>query len=183
MSHYNAYKQVFKNHKKQFLPINEWNYIILNDNIDNYLKREFGESSISSVKQEKLECLKNEKISFTKNSDVFLNFLIEHNFNFCVVTNTNKASVDIFKTQLPLLNGIKQWITRDDYNLPKPNRECYQLAKQTYYKNEKYIIGFEDSIVGYNALKYSTDLIYIYNNEIIFKNNDCYLFDDYSIFI
>jgi DNA mismatch repair ATPase MutS len=49
-----------------------------------------------------------------------------------------------------------------------------------YHKNEKYIIGFEDSMVGYTALKRHTDLIYIYDNERIFINNDCYLFDDYK---
>ena len=37
-------------------------------------------------------------------------------------------------------------------------------------------------MVGYKALKEHTDLIYIYNNETIFKNNDCYLFDDFSFF-
>ena len=42
------------------------------------------------------------------------------------------------------------------------------------------MIGVEDSLVGYAALEKHTDLIYIYENEIVFKNNDCFLFDDFS---
>jgi beta-phosphoglucomutase-like phosphatase (HAD superfamily) len=79
-----------------------------------------------------------------------------------------------------LLNEIKQWIYREDYHLPKPDGECYKLAQKKYYKNEKYILGFEDSMVGYKALKQITDTIYIYNNEKLFKNNDSYLFDDFT---
>ena len=180
MAHYNAYSKVFEKYNKTFLNIDEWNNIILNDNIDNYLKIIFDESMISTIKKQKCNYLNDEKICFTKNSEVFLKFLIENNFNFCIVTNTNEETVNVFKTKLPLLNEIIQWVYRDDYNLAKPNTECYKIAKQKYHKDEKYVIGFEDSMVGYSALKQQTDLIYIYNNTDIFKNNDCYLFDDYN---
>jgi beta-phosphoglucomutase-like phosphatase (HAD superfamily) len=87
---------------------------------------------------------------------------------------------ELFKEKLPLLNEINQWICKEDYTSPKPDGECYELAKNKYYKNEKYIIGVEDSMVGYKSLKHHTDLIYIYDNESIFNNNDCYLFNDYN---
>jgi dTDP-4-dehydrorhamnose reductase/beta-phosphoglucomutase-like phosphatase (HAD superfamily) len=180
IAHYNAYSNVFKKYNKSFLNINEWNQIILHDNINNYLKIQFDDDLFHKVKLEKLYFLKNEVISFTENSNIFLKYLIENDFNFCIVTNANKDTVDVFKQKLPLLNEIKQWICRDDFNLPKPNSECYELAKTKYYKNEKYIIGFEDSMVGYNSLKHLTDIIYIYNNEDLFKKCDCYLFDDYT---
>jgi len=180
ISHYNAYKTVFENHGKPFLNADEWNNIILNDNIDNYLKTCFNEREFYKIKEEKLNNLLRETINFTKNSDEFLHFLIENDINFCVVTNTNKKTVEIFKEKLPLLNSIKQWIYREDYNLAKPDSECYELAKQKYYKNEKYLVGIEDSMVGYTSLKKCTDLIYIYNNQFVFKNNDCYLFDDFN---
>ena len=180
VSHYNAYKKVFEKYGEPFLNEYDWNNIIQNDNIDNYLRTVFGEENIYIIKNEKLQLLRNEPIEFTKNSELFLEKLIQNNFNFCIVTNTSKETVNIFKEKIPLLNKINQWIYRNDYNLPKPNSECYELAKQKYYKNEKYIIGFEDSMVGYTALKKHTDLIYIYNNYTLFKNNDCYLFDDYN---
>jgi dTDP-4-dehydrorhamnose reductase/beta-phosphoglucomutase-like phosphatase (HAD superfamily) len=179
MAHYNAYKKTFDDRGKEFLNMSEWNDIILNGNIDYYLKKHFNEKEFDEIKKDKRLNLLSETITFTKNSDTFLRFLIENEFNFCIVTNTSKESVDAFKQKLPLLNEIKQWINREDYKLPKPDSGCYQIAKERYYKNEKYIIGFEDSMVGYNSLKSHTDLIYIYNNETIFKNNDCYLFDDF----
>uniref|UniRef100_A0A6C0DNX8 RmlD-like substrate binding domain-containing protein n=1 Tax=viral metagenome TaxID=1070528 RepID=A0A6C0DNX8_9ZZZZ len=210
LAHYNAYKKVFNKYDYSFLSIDEWNNIILNDNFDNYLhhfsfetpkvsgvlsdngdtfsalemrkgvKTLFDENMFNIIKLEKLDLMKYEEISFTKNSELFLRFLIENKFNFCIVTNTKKETVNIFKEKLSILNDIKQWIYRDDYNLPKPDSECYNIAKQKYYNNEKYIIGIEDSMVGYNALKPNTDIIYIYNNTTIFKNNDCYLFNDYN---
>jgi dTDP-4-dehydrorhamnose reductase len=180
IAHYNAYKKVWENNNKNFLNINEWTNIIQTGNINNYLINIFGEKDFDRIKKEKLEYLREEPITFSKNSDIFLKYLIENKFNFCIVTNTNKKTVELFKEKLPLLNEIKQWVYREDYNLPKPDGECYNLAKQKYYKNEKYIIGFEDSVVGYNALKHHTDLIYIFNNELVFKEYDCYLFDDFN---
>jgi dTDP-4-dehydrorhamnose reductase len=182
IAHYNAYKNAFKLYDKDFLSIDEWSYIIQNDNIDNYLKQQFDEKMIIEIKTKKIEFLKNETITCTKNSDIFLKFLIENSFNFCIVTNTNKKTVDIFKQHIPFLNDVTQWIYRENYSLPKPSSECYILAKNLYYKNEKYIIGFEDSLVGYHSLKFITDIIYIYDNEKLFKNNDCFLFDNYNIF-
>ena len=183
IAHYNAYEKVFKRFNKTMINIDEWNNIIMNDNIDNYLKNIFDETTFNTVKKEKRNVLNDENISFTKNSDVFIKFLIENNFNFCIVTNTSKETTEIFKQKLPLLNEIKQWVYREDYKSPKPDGECYELAKQKFYTNEKYIIGIEDSMVGYKALKEHTDLIYIYNNETIFKNNDCYLFEDYNVLL
>jgi len=181
LAHYNAYKKVFEKYNLSFLNFEEWNNIILNDSFTKvYLDKQFDETISNKIKKEKIDNLKEEAICFTKNSEVFLKFLINNKFNFCVVTNTNRETIEIFKEKLPLLKLINNWICREDYNLPKPNDECYQLAKQNYYKNEKYILGFEDSMVGYKSLKSITDLIYIYNNESLFKNNDCYLFDDFK---
>jgi hypothetical protein len=81
--------------------------------------------------------------------------------------------------KLPLLKNIKKWIYRENYKFPKPNSECYELAKKMYYNGEEYIIGIEDSLVGFNSIKQITDIIYIYDNINLFKNNDCYLFHDF----
>jgi len=183
LAHYNAYKKVFDNYKQKFMNLNEWNNIILNDSFNNYLYKIFDEPTIDNIKNEKINMLKEETITFTKNSEQFLNYLIENNFNFCIVTNTYKETIENFKEKLPILSKITQWISREDYTIPKPNSECFELAKQNFYKGEKYILGIEDSSVGYHALKSVTDLIYIYKNEILFQNNDCFLFDDYSIFL
>ena len=182
-AHYNAYKRSFEKHNKQFMTIEEWEHIILNDHIDNYLKSNFEEGLAVAIKADKQTILNDETITFTNNSDVFLRYLIQHKFNFCVVTNTSKQSVDIFKQKLSLLNEINNWVCREDYVFPKPSRECYDLAKTKYYKGEKHIIGFEDSAVGYKSLKHVTDIIYVYDNKLLFEKNDCYLFDDFCTLI
>jgi len=180
VAHYNAYCKAFENHNMSFLNWTEWNQIVLNSNIDNYIKTIFNDDQFDEIKKEKLLLLKEESIQFTKNSESFLTFLIENEFNFCIVTNTNKNTVDIFKEKIPFLKKIKQWVYKDDYNLSKPDGESYQVAKNKYFKNEEFIVGIEDSMVGYSALKHHTDLIYIYENEQIFKRNDCFIFDDFN---
>ncbi len=122
------------------------------------------------------------------NSDPIFQDKINQALKICkkiviLVSELHYDSVKFFKEKLPLLNNIKQWIYREDYKLPKPDGQCYEVAKQKYYKNERYIFGIEDSMVGYKALKKHTDLIYIYDNEPIFKNNDCYLFNDFNVLI
>lgn len=179
-AHYNAYKKCFDKNNNVFLTFDEWNHITTNDHIDNYLKTKFDYEAVLEVKRDKRIFLNDEHITFTNNSEIFLRFLIENDFNFCVVTNTSRETVDIFKKKLPLLNEVKKWVCRDDYTEPKPNSECYYLAKNKYYNGEKYIIGFEDSMVGYRSLKNITETIYIYDNILVFEKNDCYIFNDFS---
>ncbi len=124
--------------------------------------------------------LNNQNIEYTTNSDKFLEYIIENNINFCIVTNTNRQTVEIFKQKCSILNKIENWVCKEDFEYNKPSSECYKLAIKKFYKNEKHIIGIEDSKVGYDALKGVTDNIYIYNNDDLFKNNDGYLFDDYD---
>ena len=181
IAHYNAYKNVFNQNNITFVSFEQWKNITNTSNIDSYLLSIFGNiQNVNNIKKQKLDFLLNENIDFTKNSDSFLRFLINNEFNFCIVTNTNKRTTDIFKSKLPLLEKVSQWIVREDYMLPKPNDECYKLAINKYKKNEEYIIGIEDSVVGYNALQSITNLIFIYNNIDIFNQNDCYLFNDYE---
>jgi dTDP-4-dehydrorhamnose reductase/beta-phosphoglucomutase-like phosphatase (HAD superfamily) len=185
LAHYNAYINTFKKYSMEFLNYGKWNNYIMNRNIDDYLNDRFNKDidMVNKIKQDKIEFLKNEEIIFTTNSDIFLEYLIDNNFNFCIVTNTSKKTLDIFKEKLPLLQKIKQWIYRENYKLPKPNKECYELAINKFITNEKYIIGFEDSLIGYNSLKQVTDIIFIYNNDTIFKTNDCFIFDNYNVII
>ena len=99
--------------------------------------------------------------------------------NYCVVTNTGKKTIEIFKEKQPMLKLIDKWIVREDYQEPKPNSECFELAIKKYSNNSKNIVGIEDSEVGFKALKDVTSLIFMVNNDNIFKNNDCYIFNDY----
>lgn len=92
--------------------------------------------------------------------DKLLKFINLNNINCAVATNGSEFSVNLYKSLIPELNYIKNWIKREDYLNPKPSSECYRLAIKKFYKNEESIIGFENSYSGYLALKNVTDNIY-----------------------
>lgn len=71
----------------------------------------------------------------------------------CVVTNSSKQQVEIIKESLPILKTIPAWITREDYQDPKPAPDAYIKAIELLGDSEDKIIGFEDSVRGIQALK------------------------------
>lgn len=71
----------------------------------------------------------------------------------CVVTNSLFEQIERLRAQHPVLQTIPHWITREDYEKPKPDPECYLRAIQLYGKKGGRVIGFEDSIRGVRALE------------------------------
>lgn len=185
MAHYRAYLSVYNSFEgikncSEFISFSEWTSIVNNNGVDDYLQEVFGEDVIKEIKARKFEALKKEPISFIGNSDMFLECLINNGFNFCIVTNTGRKTVKLFQEKLPLLKNVSRIICREDYSVGKPDPECYQLAKDCFYRSEDYIIGFEDSLAGYCAISSITPLVFIYNSMEIFKKENCYLFNDYK---
>ncbi|MBA2368811.1 MAG: HAD family phosphatase [Candidatus Protochlamydia sp.] len=70
----------------------------------------------------------------------------------CVVTNSPLQLIEIIRRQNPILNTIPNWITREDYDHPKPHPECYQVAIDRHAIKGDKVIGFEDSPRGLKAL-------------------------------
>lgn len=70
----------------------------------------------------------------------------------CVVTHSDFDLVSILKAQNPALQSIPEWITRRDYEHPKPNSECYVKAIEKFAEPTDNIIGFEDTPRGMRAL-------------------------------
>ncbi len=70
----------------------------------------------------------------------------------CVVTNSPKPFIEQVVADLPLLNKINYWITREDYKESKPSPEGYLKAIALYAKPSDKIIGFEDTPKGISAL-------------------------------
>ena len=116
----------------------------------------------SSLRQYKIkEMLKFNDIKLLRNADTFINYIVDNNINHVVVTNTDKTVVDHFKSRLPILNKLKNWVVREDYIRPKPDPECYKLAIHKYGdEDEKNIIGFENSREGINAITKVTDNVF-----------------------
>jgi len=71
----------------------------------------------------------------------------------CVVTNSTKEQVECIKQALPLLKSIPVWITREQYEKPKPAPDGYLKALDQMAKPEDKVIGFEDSFRGLTSLE------------------------------
>lgn len=71
----------------------------------------------------------------------------------CVVTNSLFEQIALLRSQHAVLQTIPHWITREDYEKPKPDPECYLRAIHLYGKPGDRVIGFEDSIRGVQALE------------------------------
>lgn len=184
-SHFNAYKDALKTIYNFNLIYEEYKIISSNEGIDNYLIKTFGIKDKYKIKTLKNQILQlTENIDIITNADIFIDWLDKYNINHVVVTNTSLENVNFFKGKVPILNKIKNWITRKDYINAKPDSECYELAKKMYYKNEKYIIGIENTLAGYNAIKNITQYIYIITNKNEYeydeiKNKDIYIINDF----
>lgn len=70
----------------------------------------------------------------------------------CVVTNSILEHTKMIASHIPSLQSFPWWITREDYEKPKPSPECYLKAIELYGKPGDRIIGFEDSVRGHKAL-------------------------------
>lgn len=137
-------------------------------------------SDIRTIKAHKNNLMKDEDMFLVKGAEALIHHIHARNINTVVVTNTSREIVDLFKQKLPILNELKQWVCREDYTKPKPNSECYEVAMNSYYKNEKYIIGFENTMNGYNAIKEVARHVYIVTD----KTRYCYsqiVVDDVNI--
>jgi dTDP-4-dehydrorhamnose reductase len=140
----------------------------------------------NKIKKRKIEILKDtDTIHFINGAEELINWINMFNINHAVVTNTGSATVDFFKSKLPHLNLLKNWVTREDTEFAKPDPEPYLKAIAKYYSNEKYKIGIENSITGLESLKHVTKCVYIITNkEHIhydqFKKEDVYLIPNLS---
>jgi beta-phosphoglucomutase-like phosphatase (HAD superfamily) len=122
----------------------------------NYILEDFPDPSY--LRRQKIkEMLQFEEIELMKNADTFINFIIDNNIDHAVVTNTDRKVVEHFKQKVPILNKLKKWIVREDYEKPKPDPECYRLALGD---RDDIVFGFENSKEGLEALSKVTGNIF-----------------------
>lgn len=82
-----------------------------------------------------------------------LKALEEANKKRCVVTHSPKASVDLIRKKIAVLQTIPHWFTRESYREPKPRPDGYLTALKALAKPGDRVVGFEDSVRGLTALK------------------------------
>ena len=165
-----CYNLVLNEYNKE-ISYNDFLQAINDSHLDIFFKEKLGlkEEEIIEIRNKKYELMyihinNTDSIKFIPGMEDFIDFIDKNNISHCVVTNTALKPINLYRKHFPILNKLKNWITREDYNLPKPNPECYKLAIERYGKNDKIYkktIGFEDSWVGYNALKGTVDEINI----------------------
>ena len=101
-------------------------------------------------------------------AEYFLNNIFENKIRTCIVTHSDRNTIDFILKKIDLLNKIDLIITKDDYINKKPHPEPYILALNKY-PDCKSPIGFEDSYKGFLSLKKS-------GITSVFVNNNSYPF-------
>jgi beta-phosphoglucomutase len=125
----------------------------------NYILEDFPDPS--ELRRHKIrEMIKFNDIKLMNNADKFINFIAENDINHVVVTNTDRKVVEHFRSKVPILDKLKNWIVREDYDRPKPDPECYRLALNRFGHSGDYVIGFENSKEGLQALSKITHNIF-----------------------
>jgi hypothetical protein len=176
----------------------EWNKYITNNNINTYLENVAAELAhqdvnetyniLSDLRNEMLTAFKHYAMTYitpTKNVIEMLQFIQRHpdTISAVVVSNNSNAITDIIREVIPELNKITKWYVRDSI----PNSEIYTKTVEMYYNQEKYIVGFENTNIGYESLRNTTDIVYLYIDEYDehskrdnwYYKKDAFIFDDF----
>lgn len=99
-----------------------------------------------------LHLLQTTKVPLLPGVQRLLSALEQAKVKRCVVTHSAKLLVEAIKSQNPILSTIPYWITREDYDAPKPAPDGYLKALERYCDDQEAVIGFEDSQRGLRAL-------------------------------
>lgn len=174
--HYTAYENMFKHYK---LPINltftEYcKYAHLDDKeMEKYVTKytNIPYTQLYATKKQFLLDSLNNDLKFIDGAEQILVELIKNNKTTCIVTHSDRETLDTILCHLPLLNKVTKIITRTEYINRKPHPECYLRAINMF--ESKNPIGFEDSYKGYQALSkinitnvFIGDTNYYYYNKI-----------------
>jgi beta-phosphoglucomutase-like phosphatase (HAD superfamily) len=189
------HQQVYHDVIKEYYPnINfTWDDYLTACNVKEYkgrvrelLKKKYGLSleeanNISKIKKERIIKTKHEIIFIDGFKNLFKK-IKEYEINISIVTNAPESYTIFVKNNNELLNSITQWLPREKYKLAKPHSEPYDTAVKLFKKTEeKYIIGFENSINGINSVKQVADVVFgCYKESYCKECENIILFDNYN---
>jgi dTDP-4-dehydrorhamnose reductase len=186
--HYECYNSVLKDYGI-ILSWKEFETCINTSSVDAFLREKgFSDDTLKEMKQKKNEAIKQRKhIRPVRGAEEFITGCIEKGANIVVVTNTTRSTAEHFKTCMPFLNRIENWVCKEDYVNPKPDSECIRVAIERFYKGESYKIGFENTINGFNAMKELIPCVYMITdtgamNYPVLQKEDVFLIRDYEHF-
>jgi dTDP-4-dehydrorhamnose reductase len=211
-AHYRSYLEVFRNRGLSFMSYSEWKTYICYKNVHHTFLEEVAahiaendsiqtERILSELRNEKLEAFKIYAplyVTPTKNAVDMLRWIEKHpdTINAVIVANCSQETADIICSVVPELKTITNWCLRENdwpatvtttettSATTTPKNDIYEKAKNMYYQQEDYVIGFENTYVGYNSLSNITPIVYFYMDENETSNHVCeridaFIFDDY----
>ena len=183
-----SYRDALKEYNIDYT-FEEFTEICHNGDIKKYLtdKFNFTNDMYSIMKENKKKHMINyeNELKLIEGADLFIDYLTNNNINHSVVTNSSIETINIYKKVIPKLNEIQNWIMREDYIQAKPHPECYNLACSRFYKNEQFIVGFENSFSGLKSIQNVTNHIYFitYQNYLFYqkiKEEDVFLIKNFN---
>ena len=128
-----------------------------------------------------LNLLEKEGAPLMSGTAEMLTLLEQKNKKRCVVTHSQHELVEKLKKKQPILNTIPYWLTREDYERPKPDPSGYIKAIKLYAEPDDSIVGFEDSLRGMNALSQSQAVV-IYINPFDERTKEYFRKEGYSVY-
>lgn len=141
---------------------------------NDFLKITYNITDFEKVYNEKQikykELIETHNIELIPGVEKFLEFILENNKKFVIVTNSSIKNIEVFKNKYNILTKASKIYTKEDFLNKKPNPECY-LKVVNDYKNLK-MIGFEDSLIGIEALVQVNRIkpIFIYESKYYYKD-------------
>jgi len=103
-------------------------------------------------KRHYLDILNEKPIELLPGVEEFLCYIKQAHIPHVVVTNAFAEQVDAIKQEIPLLQQISHWITREDSPAPKPAPDPYLEALRRFQLPGHAVAGFEDSEKGIQSL-------------------------------
>ncbi|MBF5059742.1 HAD family hydrolase [Candidatus Neptunochlamydia vexilliferae] len=116
------------------------------------VEKEGWDALYEQKKGEYAKLLEKGSLEMMPGAETILEKVQEANIPHAVVTNSTRRQTEMIRQNLPILNIIPHWITREDYAEPKPAPDAYLKAIEILGKSEK-MLGFEDALRGIRALE------------------------------
>ena len=111
------------------------------------------ETLYEEKKQCYMELLREGNLEMMPGAEELLSAVQEAKIPHAVVTNSTSEQVKLIQKHLPALQKIPIWITREDYENPKPSSDAYHKAIATLGGPQEKMLGFEDALRGIRALE------------------------------
>jgi beta-phosphoglucomutase len=111
----------------------------------------------ADIRKKKIEIYSNlleTNLNLMPYAEDFIRLITKKKIPSCVVTNSLRNDVERIRKKIDVLNLIPLWLTREDYENPKPSPDGYLKALSFFphIKNSD-CLGFEDTLKGIKALQ------------------------------